>query len=79
MERIWSHCYNKMQIDSIEHPLIMSDSPLNPKINREKTTQLMFESFCVPAFYLYNQSALSLLSYGQTTGLVIVLAFSVRN
>lgn len=46
-------------------------APRNPKANREKMTEIMFESFEVPAYYLAIQAVLSLYSSGRTTGLVL--------
>lgn len=49
----------------------MTEAPLNPKNNREKMTQLIFETFNVPAFYVAIQAVLSLYSSGRTTGCVL--------
>ena len=46
-------------------------APRNPKQNRERMTEIMFEQFDVPAFYLSIQAVLSLYSSGRTTGLVL--------
>ena len=43
---------------------------MNPKANREKMIQLMFETFNVPSFYVGIQAVLSLYSSGRTTGIV---------
>jgi actin-related protein len=50
---------------------MLTEAPRNPKVNRERMTQIMFETFNVPAFYLAIQAVLSLYSSGRTTGIVL--------
>jgi len=72
MTKIWHHCfYNELRVTPSEHPTLLTEAPRNPKANREKMTEIMFETFEVPAYYLSIQAVLSLYSSGRTTGLVL--------
>ena len=72
MEKIWHHTfYNALQISPDEHHVLLTEAPLNPRTNREKMTQCMFENFQVPALYINIQAVLSLYASGRTTGVVM--------
>lgn len=72
MEMIWNHTFfNELRVAPEERPVLLTEAPLNPKANREKMMQIMFDTFNVPAFYVSIQAALSLYSSGRTTGVVL--------
>jgi actin len=71
MEKIWHYTfYTDLRIDPGDHPVLLTEPPLNPRPNREKMCEIMFETFNVPALYIAMQAVLSLYASGRTTGLV---------
>ncbi|KAJ6245966.1 actin-42a [Anaeramoeba flamelloides] len=80
MEAIWEHVFKKeLSVDPEEHPVLLSEPPLNPKANREMLTQMMFETFNTPSMSLVSQALLSLYETGRTTGYVINIGSSVTS
>jgi len=72
MEKIWHHTfYNELRIQPDEHSILLTEAPINPKANREKMTQMMFDTFNVPSMYVGIQAVLSLYASGRTTGIVL--------
>ncbi|MES1918939.1 actin [Bonamia ostreae] len=72
MEKLWKYTFeDQLRILPDEQPVLLTEAPMNPKRNREKMTQIMFETFEVPAMYVAIQAVLSLYSSGRTTGIVV--------
>ena len=72
MEKIWHHAFfDQLKISPEDHNVLMTEAPMNPRTNREKMTQIMFELFSVPGLYVNIQAVLALYASGRTTGVVL--------
>jgi len=72
MEKVWHYTFfDALRVNPEEHPCIVSEAPMNPKKNRERMVEMLFEKFCCPATYVVVQAVMSLYSYGKTTGCVL--------
>ena len=71
MEKIWKYTfYEELRVSPDDMPpVLLTEAPHNPKINREMMTQIMFETFKLPALYIAKQAVLSLYAAGRTTGI----------
>lgn len=76
MELIWRSVFNELRESPSEFPLLLSEVPMNPKSNREKMAQVMFETFNVPAMFVAIQAVLAMYSSGRATGLVVDIGAS---
>ncbi|KAM7044464.1 LOW QUALITY PROTEIN: actin-related protein T1 [Molossus nigricans] len=70
MEKLWISFW-ELGVKSSQHPVLMTETSLNPKETREKTAEVMFENFNVPAFYLSNHAVVALYASASVTGLVV--------
>nr|AKC94919.1 putative actin-related protein [uncultured organism] len=72
MEKIWHYAfYTDLRIDPRDHPLLLTEPTLNPRSNKEIMTEVMFETFHVPALYIADESLLSLYASSRTSGCVV--------
>uniref|UniRef100_A0A1I7XPW3 Actin n=1 Tax=Heterorhabditis bacteriophora TaxID=37862 RepID=A0A1I7XPW3_HETBA len=73
MEKVWQYIYSQEQLHIFpeEHPVLLTEAPLNPLKHREKAAEIFFESFNAPALHIQMQAVLSLYSTGRTTGVVL--------
>jgi len=73
MERVWQYVYSKNELSTYteDHPVLLTEAPLNPRQNRERAAEIFFETFNVPAFFVSIQAVLALYAAGRTTGVVL--------
>ena len=73
MEKIFEHVYAKQNLNAKmdEHPVLLTESPLNPGTNREQLAELFFETYRAPAVFFSPPAVLSLFASGRATGVVL--------
>ena len=80
MEKIWQHTFdNVLYVNPQEHPVLVTESPVNPTVNLEKMLETLFETFSVPAMYAATPPLLALLASGRTGGVVLDLGHGVSH
>jgi len=71
-EQIMDYSYDKIiKSESEQHPVLFSEAPWNQKHRREKLTEIMFEKYNVPAFFLVKNAVLAAFANGRSTGIVL--------
>jgi len=74
MEKVWQYTFaNQLQVspEQANMPVMLTDTPLNAKAERERMAEIMFETFKVPSLYIATRAVLSLYAAGRTRGLVV--------
>jgi len=71
MQYMWGHIFDELNLESKNVNVLLTDSPFNPKENRQKLAEIMFEEFKVKSLAIMNTAALSMYSTGKVSGLVV--------
>lgn len=80
MERIWHHVFHhELGVEIEEHNVLLTEPPRNPKTNKEKMAEIMFESFVVPSMHVQNDGVLSCYSAGRTGAIVLCIGHGVTS
>jgi actin-related protein len=79
MEHIYRYIFDQLKVNPKEHPVLLTEAPLNPIQNRRKLAEMMFETFNVPSLFFQSTSVLSLYARGMTTGVVLDIGDGVSS
>jgi len=81
MELLWEHIYSKQNLNAKmdEHPVLLTEPPLNPTSHREQMAQIFFETYRAPALFVAPPAVLSLYASGRTTGVVLDVGHGVTH
>ena len=65
MCHLWDHTFSKLGItDFNQHKILLTEPVLNPKRNREKMVEVMFEKYGFNGVYVAIQAVLTLYAQG---------------
>ena len=71
---LFNHIFSKLDINSQEiqeHPILVTEPILNPKINRENIAKVLFDKLGASTIFFASQPILSLFSTSQMTGVIL--------
>ncbi|KAI9223705.1 actin family [Blastocladiella britannica] len=73
MELMWDYTFRtKLGVDDLtDAKVLLTEPPMNPKKNRERMVQTMFEKFGFDGCYVAIQAVLTLYAQGLLTGVVV--------
>ena len=72
VQQVMDYSYDKViKSESAQHPVLFSEAAWNHKVRREKLTEIMFEKYNVPAFFLCKNAVLSAFANGRSTGIIL--------
>jgi len=72
MKILWDYTFDeKLQVDTKGRKVLLTEPPMNPKANRQKMCQVMFEEYGFGGVYVAIQAVLTLYAQGLTTGVVV--------
>jgi len=68
MKHLWDYTFDeKLKVDPRGRKVLLTEPPMNPKVNRQRMCQVMFEEYGFDGVYVAIQAVLTL--YAQGTGL----------
>ena len=70
MRLIWEHIFSELNLETKNVNVLLTDSPFNPKANRQQMAEYMFEQLKVKSLAIMNTAALSMYSTGKVSGLI---------
>ncbi|KAI6654960.1 Actin-3 [Oopsacas minuta] len=80
MEKIWHHTfYNELCVAPEDHAVLLTEQPMNPKANREKMMQIMFETFNCPCTYFQIPGVLAVYASGRSSAMVLDIGEGVSH
>ena len=65
MKHLWDYTFSeKLRIDPVGRKVLLTEPPMNPKANRQRMCQVMFEEYGFQGVYVAIQAVLTLYAQG---------------
>ncbi|XP_060075318.1 actin, clone 302-like [Ylistrum balloti] len=71
METVWHHVFDDICVKPSNVNVLVTEPQMNPKSNREKLAQIMFEKIQPQGMYIFSSNVLSHYACGRVSGLVV--------
>lgn len=72
MRHIWNFTFDeKLKVDPKGRKILLTEPPMNPKANRQRLAQVMFEEYGFGGIYVAIQAVLTLYAQGLSSGVVV--------
>ena len=69
MKHLWDYTFNeKLKINPAGRKILLTEPPMNPKVNRQRMAQVMFEEYGFGGVYVAIQAVLTLYAQGTFCG-----------
>lgn len=69
MKHLWDYTFHeKMQVETQGRKVLLTEPPMNPKANRQKMVEVMFEEYGFGGVYVAIQAVLTLYAQGEGMG-----------
>ncbi|GAB5588901.1 Actin-related protein 2 [Umbelopsis nana] len=72
MRHLWNYTFDeKLKVDPRDSKILLTEAPMNPRANREKMVEVMFEEYGFQGVYVAIQAVLTLYAQGLLSGVVV--------
>ena len=80
MKHLWDYTFDeKLKINPQGKKVLLTEPPMNPKVNRQRMCQVMFEEYGFQGVYVAIQAVLTLYAQGTLTLSILVMGRSQRD
>ncbi|XP_065564198.1 actin-3-like [Artemia franciscana] len=80
LEKIWGYIFDhKLRISPENHPVLLTEAPLNPEAKTDEIYQIMFEKFNIKELCIEKHPILTLLGMRKPNGIVVDCGDDVTN